>query len=88
MLRKYQKGFETRKFSKYLSSVYERNFSPKILLQNKIKFFSGRNGFDGTTSVEIGGGLPPRIKEVCHVPDVRSFQCNHNTIWALSWLST
>jgi len=59
-------------------------FSSKPLLKNKTKFFSGRNGCVGTTRVNFRGGLPPRIKEVCHVSEIRSFQRNHTTLWALS----
>ena len=90
-------GFERKKFSKYRSSFMSVIFFSS-LLQNKTKFSSGRSGFVGSVykghvswigsacAQVFGGDRRPGIKEVCHVSTVRSFQCNHITLWALSSL--
>jgi hypothetical protein len=74
---KKEKFLSTKLFASVSSSL-------KNPLQNKTKFSSGRNGFGGTTSGDLVEDRRPGFKEVCHAQDIRSFQCNHNTLWALS----
>ena len=79
-------GSKDKEFSKYKGSL-EQNFSSQIHFKIKLSFLLGGMVVGSTSEILVEDGRPG-IKEVCHVSEFRSFQCNHNTLWALSWPST
>src|SRR3954467_11401918 len=84
---KYRWGVrKTKNFSKYKGSL-EQTFLLKIHFKIKLSFLLG-GMVAGSASGILVEDSRPGIKEVCHVSEFRSFQCNHNTLWALSWPST
>src|SRR4051812_39267800 len=84
---KYRWGVrKTKNFSKY-KDYLEKTFLLKIHFKIKLSFLLGGMVFGSTSEILVEDGHPG-IKEVCHVSEFRSFQCNHNKLWALSWPST
>src|SRR3954467_3042250 len=54
------------------------NFSSQIHFKIKLSFLLGGMVIGSTSEILVEDGRPG-IKEVCHVSEFRSFQCNHNT---------
>src|SRR3954470_19534450 len=72
---------KTKNFSKYKGSL-EKKILLKIHFKIKLSFLLGGMVVGSTSGILVEDGRPG-IKEVCHVSEFRSFQCNHlgTNIW-------